>query len=138
GDRRAERHRDQHHRDARHAGQEPALLDELAPPLADVPGPAQAFEERHAQQPGLVERPPDAPARQVRGLGKAEGHQPPTSPGGTGSPEDRKSTRLNSSHVKISYAVFCLTKKQSWILTNARPYSVGRATTCSCSRISTG
>src|SRR5690606_41286067 len=24
------------------------------------------------------------------------------------SPEDRKSTRLNSSHVKISYAVFCL------------------------------
>src|SRR5690606_41393132 len=23
------------------------------------------------------------------------------------SPEDRKSTRLNSSHVKISYAVFC-------------------------------
>src|SRR5690606_39992671 len=27
-------------------------------------------------------------------------------------PEDRKSTRLNSSHVKISYAVFCLKKKQ--------------------------
>src|SRR5690606_20993803 len=26
---------------------------------------------------------------------------------------DRKSTRLNSSHVKISYAVFCLTKKRS-------------------------
>src|SRR5690606_39299398 len=26
---------------------------------------------------------------------------------------DRKSTRLNSSHVKISYAVFCLTKKNS-------------------------
>src|SRR5690606_41533957 len=25
--------------------------------------------------------------------------------------EDRKSTRLNSSHVKISYAVFCLIKK---------------------------
>src|SRR5690606_41014574 len=25
--------------------------------------------------------------------------------------EDRKSTRLNSSHVKISYAVFCLKKK---------------------------
>src|SRR5690606_41332344 len=28
-------------------------------------------------------------------------------------PEDRKSTRLNSSHVKISYAVFCL-KKKKW------------------------
>src|SRR5690606_723411 len=27
------------------------------------------------------------------------------------SPGDRKSTRLNSSHVKISYAVFCLKKK---------------------------
>src|SRR3712207_8754633 len=25
-------------------------------------------------------------------------------------PEDRKSTRLNSSHANISYAVFCLTK----------------------------
>src|SRR5690349_25140214 len=28
-------------------------------------------------------------------------------------PEDRKSTRLNSSHVEISYAVFCLTKKKT-------------------------
>src|SRR3712207_7560302 len=27
-------------------------------------------------------------------------------------PEDRKSTRLNSSHANISYAVFCLKKKQ--------------------------
>src|SRR5436309_12696641 len=27
---------------------------------------------------------------------------------------DRKSTRLNSSHVKISYAVFCLKKKKSY------------------------
>src|SRR5690606_39848556 len=27
--------------------------------------------------------------------------------------EDRKSTRLNSSHVKISYAVFCLKKKSA-------------------------
>src|SRR5436309_9017239 len=29
--------------------------------------------------------------------------------------EDRKSTRLNSSHVKISYAVFCLKKKNKEI-----------------------
>src|SRR5690606_6357941 len=30
--------------------------------------------------------------------------------------EDRKSTRLNSSHVKISYAVFCLKKKKkTWL-----------------------
>src|SRR5688572_32633092 len=27
-------------------------------------------------------------------------------------PEDRKSTRLNSSHSQISYAVFCLKKKK--------------------------
>src|SRR5436309_12619642 len=27
--------------------------------------------------------------------------------------QDRKSTRLNSSHVKISYAVFCLKKKMT-------------------------
>src|SRR3712207_7976114 len=27
--------------------------------------------------------------------------------------EDRKSTRLNSSHANISYAVFCLKKKQN-------------------------
>src|SRR3712207_7896310 len=32
-----------------------------------------------------------------------------------GSPADRKSTRLNSSHANISYAVFCLKKKRnSW------------------------
>src|SRR5690606_40265040 len=33
-------------------------------------------------------------------------------------PGDRKSTRLNSSHVKISYAVFCLKKKKG-IMINA-------------------
>src|SRR5690554_6491887 len=30
---------------------------------------------------------------------------------GGGAAADRKSTRLNSSHVRISYAVFCLTQK---------------------------
>src|SRR3712207_7873205 len=30
--------------------------------------------------------------------------------------EDRKSTRLNSSHANISYAVFCLKKKKNTIL----------------------
>src|SRR5438270_5953381 len=33
--------------------------------------------------------------------------------------QDRKSTRLNSSHSQISYAVFCLKKKYS-ILTSSR------------------
>src|SRR5256885_13283758 len=31
-------------------------------------------------------------------------------------PEDRKSTRLNSSHLVISYAVFCLKKKNNTAL----------------------
>src|SRR5690349_22930868 len=31
-------------------------------------------------------------------------------------PVDRKSTRLNSSHVEISYAVFCLKKKTNCVL----------------------
>src|SRR2546430_9685305 len=32
---------------------------------------------------------------------------------GNGAGQDRKSTRLNSSHSQISYAVFCLKKKKS-------------------------
>src|SRR5690606_41445786 len=36
---------------------------------------------------------------------------------------DRKSTRLNSSHVKISYAVVCLRKQRPAVMT-------GHATTC--------
>src|SRR5690606_41385021 len=34
---------------------------------------------------------------------------------------DRKSTRLNSSHVKISYAVFCLKKKNKSIRSSSVP-----------------
>src|SRR3712207_7731085 len=34
-----------------------------------------------------------------------------TEPPVTRNPKDRKSTRLNSSHANISYAVFCLKKK---------------------------
>src|SRR2546430_12076541 len=33
--------------------------------------------------------------------------------------QDRKSTRLNSSHSQISYAVFCLKKKKNYILSSA-------------------
>src|SRR3712207_7736080 len=32
--------------------------------------------------------------------------------------KDRKSTRLNSSHANISYAVFCLKKKKNYILSH--------------------
>src|SRR3989442_6242088 len=34
---------------------------------------------------------------------------------------DRKSTRLNSSHVRISYAVFCLKKKTKYHMTLTAP-----------------
>src|SRR5271169_6998160 len=37
----------------------------------------------------------------------------PTPEKGCGSTADRKSTRLNSSHGSISYAVFCLKKKNT-------------------------
>src|SRR5437899_4308930 len=59
----------------------------------------------------------------VRSSSKPTGGRPPRSPSrkGTSSPRssgrkahdrDRKSTRLNSSHLGISYAVFCLKKKK--------------------------
>src|SRR2546429_6878419 len=38
--------------------------------------------------------------------------QPPSHPPGQNAVRDRKSTRLNSSHGYISYAVFCLKKKK--------------------------
>src|SRR3712207_7347179 len=37
--------------------------------------------------------------------------------------KDRKSTRLNSSHANISYAVFCLKKKNR--LTDCMPHAIG-------------
>src|SRR2546422_2420811 len=40
---------------------------------------------------------------------------------------DRKSTRLNSSHGYISYAVFCLKKKKAWVI-----ISLLFAETCAC------
>src|SRR5438874_9809016 len=37
---------------------------------------------------------------------------------------DRKSTRLNSSHVEISYAVFCLKKKKKNKRKNIKPHKL--------------
>src|SRR2546430_5712183 len=48
-----------------------------------------------------------ATARPVRSAGSTCGRTPSSV-----APEDRKSTRLNSSHSQISYAVFCLKKKK--------------------------
>src|SRR5438874_3612032 len=56
-------------------------------------------------------------SRPPRGLAALRGHD--ARPRGAGrldvgrrDARDRKSTRLNSSHVEISYAVFCLKKKK--------------------------
>src|SRR5690242_20781632 len=43
---------------------------------------------------------------------------------GRNPPRDRKSTRLNSSHMSISYAVFCLKKKKKNSYTNQPPKSM--------------
>src|SRR3712207_7764806 len=41
---------------------------------------------------------------------------------------DRKSTRLNSSHANISYAVFCLKKKKRYLTTSTLHYSTSSTT----------
>src|SRR5690625_5407852 len=59
--------------------------------------------------PGLLVRPLELVGDLilVLGAGLFLGH-----PGALSLAQDRKSTRLNSSHVAISYAVFCLKKKK--------------------------
>src|SRR3712207_8478869 len=77
---------------------------------------------------------PDAEAAEQRRQGAPRPHQPggqrlhPAAAGrrhGRGTPPhadepraDRKSTRLNSSHANISYAVFCLKKKKQIFITH--------------------
>src|SRR5437868_5447321 len=52
--------------------------------------------------------------RILRDVDQSHQRSDPQSPcgGESDSSKDRKSTRLNSSHVSISYAVFCLKKKK--------------------------
>src|SRR3989442_11940845 len=58
---------------------------------------------------GSVRRRPEKCREYRRGIrGKTRGTQRKY-----GRLRDRKSTRLNSSHVRISYAVFCLKKKKA-------------------------
>src|SRR3989442_6991988 len=60
---------------------------------------------------GRVEQPVGRPRVEKEAVGpRRTGHQPLLSPRG----EDRKSTRLNSSHVRISYAVFSFKKKKDY------------------------
>src|SRR5256885_11940185 len=57
----------------------------------------------------------------VRGEPAAAGHRDGRHGSARGHGQDRKSTRLNSSHLVISYAVFCLKKKNTLLAHAARP-----------------
>src|SRR2546430_9635551 len=68
--------------------------------------PAESF--LHPRLPATDPTPvPPVPARLLRAYARAHSRR--------GIPADRKSTRLNSSHSQISYAVFCLKKKKKRI-----------------------
>src|SRR5690554_6968466 len=80
-------------------GVDAAGRNQAAPCLEGLP-------EHRALLQGLG---PGAVGRMVEHL-EPGGRQPPEQ---VAEPRDRKSTRLNSSHVRISYAVFCLKKKKT-------------------------
>src|SRR5215208_7833894 len=66
----------------------------------------------------MIRRPPRSTLFPYTTLFRSRGHLqlaavPQPHLRGEARPRDRKSTRLNSSHVAISYAVFCLKKKKT-------------------------
>src|SRR5688572_31723396 len=71
-------------------------------------GADQSRARRH-HPAGRAERPHGA---EDRGLRLCAGGRAHRDGGYRRGPRDRKSTRLNSSHSQISYAVFCLKKKK--------------------------
>src|SRR3712207_7904355 len=68
--------------------------------------------DRRRRPPGCLLRPPRQPVAAERIRRRVDDRHDV----GLRAPEDRKSTRLNSSHANISYAVFCLKKKKYVIL----------------------
>src|SRR2546426_6949547 len=78
-----------------------------------------ALEQAKRWRPRVVSLSSERDADQLRNQLKAAGlrqidvmHGPSGTVSVATHPEDRKSTRLNSSHLVISYAVFCLKKKK--------------------------
>src|SRR5207249_11267935 len=69
---------------------------------------------RRAPARGAAWPPPRGPGR--RGRFRGARRCAPARPARIDELRDRKSTRLNSSHVSISYAVFCLKKKKLGIV----------------------
>src|SRR6266496_2363732 len=92
---------------------QPALASSTSPATHDdshaAPRRSVGITKRDPHLHLLVERP--ARDRPVPDLGIEAGEVP----GVAAAQADRKSTRLNSSHVEISYAVFCLKKKKNTI-----------------------
>src|SRR5207249_10002174 len=78
-------------------------------------GVAQVPEDQEGEDGApAVARLSDAdPKRHVRGTDRSPADHLPRPPRSRAPDRDRKSTRLNSSHVSISYAVFCLKKKMN-------------------------
>src|SRR3712207_7118992 len=80
-----------------------------------------------ARRPGSLEILPGRPSQPFRlfyGSGAGKVFDVSTAFGNV-SDRDRKSTRLNSSHANISYAVFCLKKKKKkYNLQNALMYNI--------------
>src|SRR5437879_1341022 len=74
-----------------------------APETVAEPPLVAKREPEIAPEPSVVTLAPEAPP--------AAAKPAPIAPAAPGAPTDRKSTRLNSSHRCISYAVFCLKKK---------------------------
>src|SRR5688572_31872600 len=64
------------------------------------------------------------PAAAAAGLQLSVRARPPDRDGAVPADRDRKSTRLNSSHSQISYAVFCLKKKKNTKIQHTRQESV--------------
>src|SRR5699024_12817607 len=96
----------------------------LAPRRAGRPkGSQSVFEQGQGDHRGV------GPGLDVGlGLEHQVGARRPAAAGGLGIPGvqgDRKSTRLNSSHVSSSYAVFCLKKKNAWERAGADASSAG-------------
>src|SRR5690606_39930453 len=78
--------------------------------LDSTEGPFLVIDPSREPRKVSLERRPRSQQREAYRFGSRY-HQPSWRP--SAHRPDRKSTRLNSSHVKISYAVFCLKKKKN-------------------------
>src|SRR5438309_6464406 len=89
-------------------------LSSAAPQLKRDPLGRCSFRSSHALSPPVFRSPSRDAARRQDGPHQGGSEAPVYwHLGGSGANKpDRKSTRLNSSHSSISYAVFCLKKKK--------------------------